>query len=187
MPEQQCRNGHFAGRNKFGACRECLREADRRWREKYPGRASERTRKWERENPEKALESRRKLREKNREKINEQQRAWRERHPDKIKHYLKKWRLENLEAFDCLRKKWKAENPEKVRQMNRRRQAARRASMPEWADRDALRAIYDNCPEGYEVDHIVPISGANVCGLHVPWNLQYLTPEENKRKGNRAA
>ena len=44
------------------------------------------------------------------------------------------------------------------------------------------RAFYDACPAGMEVDHIHPIKHPNFCGLHVPWNLQYLTGTENKRK-----
>jgi hypothetical protein len=53
-----------------------------------------------------------------------------------------------------------------------------------------VRAVYFACPPGMEVDHIHPlrimVGKEHVgCGLHVPWNLQYLTARENKRKGRK--
>jgi 5-methylcytosine-specific restriction endonuclease McrA len=46
-------------------------------------------------------------------------------------------------------------------------------------DLKAIKQFYLNCPEGYEVDHIIPISKG---GPHSLSNLQYLTANENRRK-----
>lgn len=81
-------------------------------------------------------------------------------------------------------KKWKQNNKGTVNAVNSRRRAAKKSSTPCWADLDAIRDIYKNCPDGYHVDHIIPLMGETVCGLHVENNLQYLTAEENLIKGN---
>jgi len=57
--------------------------------------------------------------------------------------------------------------------------------IPIWCDREAIKEIYKLCPEGMEVDHIIPKTGELVSGLHVPENLQYLTPFDNRSKGNK--
>lgn len=51
--------------------------------------------------------------------------------------------------------------------------------------REQTKAFYAACPDGLTVDHIHPLLGETFCGLHVPWNLQYLTLAENIRKGGR--
>tara|TARA_R110000764_G_C10815989_1_gene360967 strand:+ start:372 stop:569 length:198 start_codon:yes stop_codon:yes gene_type:complete len=58
----------------------------------------------------------------------------------------------------------------------------KRQQTPPDADMILIKEIYLNCPAGYEVDHIIPISKG---GLHHQDNLQYLTPDENKRKSNK--
>lgn len=55
---------------------------------------------------------------------------------------------------------------------------------PQWSDLDAINNFYTNCPKGYEVDHIIPLRGKVVSGLHVLNNLQYLTIEQNRNKNN---
>ena len=61
----------------------------------------------------------------------------------------------------------------------------RKLATAPWADLTKIKEIYKNCPDGHEVDHIVPLQGALVSGLHVETNLQYLLVYENRVKGNR--
>lgn len=57
---------------------------------------------------------------------------------------------------------------------------------PLWADRAAIDAIYLKAQQlGMHVDHIIPLKGKTVSGLHVESNLQLLTPRENARKRNK--
>lgn len=55
---------------------------------------------------------------------------------------------------------------------------------PNWADLDTIAIFYKNCPKGHHVDHIIPLHGSLVSGLHVINNLQYLPAVENIRKNN---
>lgn len=70
----------------------------------------------------------------------------------------------------------------KVREVSANYRASVRNQTPPNADRKAIKKFYDNCPDGYEVDHIIPISKG---GLHTLENLQYLTITENRRKSNK--
>ena len=56
---------------------------------------------------------------------------------------------------------------------------------PVWADMAKIREIYNKCPEGHHVDHVIPLQGTNVSGLHIETNLQYLSAEDNMKKGNK--
>lgn len=67
---------------------------------------------------------------------------------------------------------------------NAKRRALLIDRVPAWADTKEISTVYLNCPSGYHVDHIIPLQGELVCGLHVEHNLQYLLAAANMSKGN---
>lgn len=64
------------------------------------------------------------------------------------------------------------------------RNALKISRIPKWADISKIKEVYQKCPKGFHVDHVVPLQGKLVSGLHVEYNLQYLPAEENIRKSN---
>ena len=84
------------------------------------------------------------------------------------------------------------DNPHVFRARDAKRRADQLNATPAWADMGAIKAIYrqaremtDSLGEPYEVDHVVPLKGRTVCGLHVPQNLQIIPQTDNRKKFNR--
>lgn len=120
--------------------------------------------------------------------IQEYERMRWERDKEKLSEYRKKWREENAEELAIKKAAWLKEdrekNPAKYHELKARRRAAELQRTPPWADMEAIKFFYDNCPEGCHVDHVIPLQGETVSGLHVHENLQWLTATENLMKGN---
>jgi len=89
------------------------------------------------------------------------------------------------ECSNANRKQHVTNRPDLHKASTARTRARKKQAIPKWADMDKIRQIYINCPKDYQVDHIIPLQGKEVCGLHVENNLQYLTKSDNCRKSNK--
>lgn len=92
---------------------------------------------------------------------------------------------EDYKTYNYLHKKSYDKNYHKILERNQHYKGERSLRCVEWANLEILQSIYKNCPEGMHVDHVLPLKGELVSGLHVPENLQYLPEAENIAKGNR--
>lgn len=118
--------------------------------------------------------------EEQREKARIRASEWRDKNPARNREMKASWRRRNLEVKSAA---------------SARRRASKIKATPDWLTEDDLNEIkymYSLARdaktltgEDYHVDHIVPLKGKSVCGLHVPWNLQVLPAYINLSKGNR--
>lgn len=65
------------------------------------------------------------------------------------------------------------------------RRAVKMNALPSWQDKAEIGDFIGKCPPDCHIDHIIPLKGQNVCGLHVIANLQYLPSQENLSKSNK--
>ena len=95
------------------------------------------------------------------------------------------WREANRESARKIQRAYYSRNSLKIRAEQTLIRARRLLRVPKWSETEIIEEFYSNCPEGMQVDHIIPLQGELVSGLHVIANLQYLTESENKSKRNR--
>lgn len=104
---------------------------------------------------------------------------WRKNNPDKCKEYSKKCYENNKERSFANSAKYRAR---------------KRNAVPPWLNEDMkqqIESLFKKAKEltvktgiPHEVDHIIPLMGKTVSGLHVPWNLQVLNRFDNRSKKN---
>lgn len=136
--------------------------------------------------------------------------AWRESNPEAAKEHQARYREKDRKARYSSHDRWRKNNPERAAEVmlashrkhkgrinanTAARYAARKSGTPAWLtpeQKQQMRETYDlaalateTLGEPYEVDHIVPLRGKRVCGLHVPWNLRVVRAADNRAKGNR--
>lgn len=126
-----------------------------------------------------------KWRQDHQKQVNQTQLDWTSRNKDKSRITKLKWNQKNSGYYSQYKRIWSDKNRELVRAQCSARRKRVQQNTPPWADKQKIVEIYRNCPIGYHVDHIIPLRGKNVSGLHVETNLQYLPVNDNLRKGNR--
>jgi 5-methylcytosine-specific restriction endonuclease McrA len=93
------------------------------------------------------------------------------------------------------KKKYKVANPDLYKELVSVRRRRFRDATPPWLSakqkleirfhyRLAI-ALSRSTKIPHAVDHIIPLQGESVCGLHVPWNMEVITQEENLKKSNK--
>ena len=132
---------------------------------------------------------------KNKEKTIERARQWALNNPDKKAKQRKRWKVKNPDKVAAEKKQYKARNPHKFNAYNGKRRAAKLLRTPKWLTQDDLFIIEEAYHlaklrteiTGFEwhVDHILPLQGKTVSGLHVPANLQVIPATINLKKSNR--
>lgn len=161
-------------------CKTCEYARVKEWRKRNPERVSYLLVKWRAENPEQVKQHLRKHYIKNATRIGLVRNARYEKNREK-------------ELAQC--KAYQSNNPAYRNKKNATRRAAYVLALPKWLTPiqqvqidelyEIARAKTVQTGRKHDVDHIIPLRAKNVCGLHVPWNLQVLGARENNRKFNK--
>lgn len=135
--------------------------------------------------------------ERNKELTKERARAWTLANPEKVSVKNIKYKTKNKKEIAEYNKKWWSENKPKRAAYQSKRKAAQLQRTPKWlTDNDLwmieeafhlaeLRTKLFGFP--WHVDHIIPLQGKKVSGLHVPSNIQVIPAKENTQKSNKFA
>jgi 5-methylcytosine-specific restriction endonuclease McrA len=109
---------------------------------------------------------------------------WQKSNLEKNRETDSRWYKNNLDKVRESVFNWRKANSKKVIAYAIKCNLKRLKRVPTYGQ-DGILEFYMNRPKGYEVDHIIPLQGKTVSGLHVIWNLQYLTPTQNRKKNNK--
>ena len=118
-------------------------------------------------------------------------RAWYLANKEKVLHKQKVRDRANPEKKAAKYREWSQANPDKRRALNAKRRASELQRTPKWACFESIKKFYTCAKDleeltgiSFHVDHIIPLQGELVSGLHVETNLQILTAFENSSKSN---
>lgn len=117
---------------------------------------------------------------------------WKKRNADKKRESNRRWAQQNAEKNKLIKAEWAKNNPAIEAAKQARRRARKVSATPPWANHFFISQAYELAQIrtkqfGFEwhVDHIIPLQGEVVCGLHVETNLQVIPGKQNIMKSNR--
>jgi hypothetical protein len=152
-------------------CRECYRVHARVGYERHKDRVLERSRVFY---------------ERNKEKRNAQSRQWAADNPQRSLELSRRWKNKNKALVRERRLRAYEANPGRGPAYVAAYRASKLRATPPWANLAAIEQIYVTARLlGLEVDHIVPLRGKGVCGLHVEANLRMIPLPVNRTKSNK--
>lgn len=188
-----CSRGHVSERLVSNCCcKLCALGRFKKFYQDNKERMLNRTRDWRSSKGAALNEKRRENRAINCLSFREKSRALYAKDPERAKQQASSFRKRNPEKVREMQRSWKSRNRAKATALQTLRDAAKSKATPAWASKEAIEKIYAEAARitretgiEHQVDHIIPIRGRDVVGLHVEYNLQVITAIENKRKGNR--
>jgi hypothetical protein len=130
-------------------------------------------------------------RQENKEQLKEYYREWKQENRERLKEYKRKWYLENAQKEKERKRRWRQENADKKNATSAKRRAAKLQRTPAWANQEEITIWYEvaevlsRSGVKFHVDHVVPLQGKIVSGLHVSENMQVLPASLNISKHNQ--
>lgn len=181
LSEYHVDRGASEGRSR--KCKECAKAKSRAWNSENRGRKKG-TREAYHSNAE------------NRSKKRLYDREWREKNLDRKRANDRRYCGENSEKAVERVRQWRAAKGGEINIIRRpeyaRRRAKLRSAFPPWADREEIAKVYAQAERlsaetgiPHEVDHIIPLAGKNISGLHVHENLRAIPKSQNRRKSRK--